>query len=71
MFFMDGRMSLGRLIARDDFADFNLAAADAISGAAIKPLVLCCRDNGDGDFADASRAAIASGKPYLIDANTI
>jgi len=37
---MAGRMPLDRLIARYDFADFNLAAADAISGAAIKPPVL-------------------------------
>jgi hypothetical protein len=37
---MAGRTPLDRLIARYDFADFNLAAADAISGAAIKPLVL-------------------------------
>jgi hypothetical protein len=29
-----------RLIARYDFADFNRAAADATSGAAIKPVVL-------------------------------
>jgi hypothetical protein len=33
-------MPLDRLTSRFDFADFNLAAADAISGAAIKPLVL-------------------------------
>ena len=38
--FMAGRMPLDRLIARYDFADFNRAAADATSGAAIKPLVL-------------------------------
>jgi hypothetical protein len=37
---MAGRTPLDRLIARYDFADFNVAAADAISGAAIKPLVL-------------------------------
>jgi hypothetical protein len=37
---MAGRMPLDRRIARYDFADFNLAAADAISGAAIKPRVL-------------------------------
>jgi hypothetical protein len=35
---MAGRTPLDRLITRYDFADFNLAAADAISGAAIKPL---------------------------------
>jgi hypothetical protein len=33
-------MPLDRLSARYHFADFNLAAADTISGAAIKPLVL-------------------------------
>jgi hypothetical protein len=33
-------MPLDRLIARYDFADFNLPTADAISSAAIKPLVL-------------------------------
>jgi len=38
--FMAGRMPLDRLIARYDFADFNRAAADTTSGAAIKPLVL-------------------------------
>ena len=38
--FITGRMPLDRFIARYDFDDFNLAAADAISGAAIKPLVL-------------------------------
>ena len=37
---MAGRMPFDRLIARYDFADFNLAAADATSGAAMKPLVL-------------------------------
>jgi hypothetical protein len=31
---MAGRMPLDRIIARDDFADFNFAAADGISGAA-------------------------------------
>jgi hypothetical protein len=38
--FMAGRMPLNRLIARYDFAAFSLAAADAISGAAIKPLAV-------------------------------
>jgi aryl-alcohol dehydrogenase len=38
--FMAGRMPLDRLIARYDFADFCRAAADATSGAVIKPLVL-------------------------------
>ena len=33
-------MPLDRLIPRDDFADFKLAAADATSGATMKPLVL-------------------------------
>jgi hypothetical protein len=33
-------MPLDRLIARYDFADFDRAAADANSGAAIKPVVL-------------------------------
>jgi hypothetical protein len=33
-------MLLDRVIARYDFADFNLAAADATFGAAISPLVL-------------------------------
>ena len=37
--FMVGRMPPDRLIARYDFADFNRAAADATSRAAIKPLV--------------------------------
>jgi hypothetical protein len=37
---MAGRMPFDRLIARYDFADFNIAAADAISGGVIKPLVL-------------------------------
>ena len=35
--FMAGRMPLDRLVTRYDFADINRAAADAISGAAIKP----------------------------------
>jgi hypothetical protein len=48
-------MPFDRLIARDDFSEFNCAAADATSGAAIK-LVCCCRsDNGGGGFADAFR----------------
>jgi Zn-dependent alcohol dehydrogenase len=38
--FVPDRMPLDRLIARLDFADFNSAAADATSGAAIKPVVL-------------------------------
>ena len=38
--FMVGRMPPDRLIARYDFADFNRAAADATSGAAIKPLAV-------------------------------
>jgi aryl-alcohol dehydrogenase len=38
--FMAGRMPLDRLITRYDFADINRAAADAISGAAIKPVLL-------------------------------
>jgi Zn-dependent alcohol dehydrogenase len=33
-------MPLDRLITRYDFADINGAAADAISGAAIKPVLL-------------------------------
>jgi aryl-alcohol dehydrogenase len=37
---MAGRMPLDRLMQRYRFADFNRAAADATSGAAIKPLVL-------------------------------
>jgi hypothetical protein len=37
---MAGRMPFDRLSARYDFADFNIAAADAISGGVIKPLVL-------------------------------
>jgi hypothetical protein len=37
---MAGRMALDRLIMRYDFADINRAAADAISGAAIKPVLL-------------------------------
>ena len=38
--FMEGKMPLDRLITRYDFADINLAAADATSGAAIKPVLL-------------------------------
>jgi aryl-alcohol dehydrogenase len=38
--FMAGRMPLDRLITRYDFADINRAAADAISGATIKPVLL-------------------------------
>jgi hypothetical protein len=64
-------MPFDRLIARDDFAEFNWAAADAPSGAPIKPMCCCRSDNGAGDFADASRAAIAGGKPYLSDANML
>jgi hypothetical protein len=37
---MAGRMPLDVFIARYDFADFNRAAADATSGAAVKPVVL-------------------------------
>jgi hypothetical protein len=69
--FMAGRMPLDRLIARYGFANFNRAAADVTSGAAIKALVLLPSDNGGGDFADAFRTVIVSRKPYLIDANTI
>ena len=39
-FFVAGRMPLDRLITRYDFADINRAAADAISGMAIKPVLL-------------------------------
>jgi hypothetical protein len=39
-FFFAGRMPLDAFIARYDFADFNRTAADATSGAAIKPVVL-------------------------------
>jgi aryl-alcohol dehydrogenase len=38
--FMAGRMPLDRLITRYDFEDINRAAADATSGAAIKPVLL-------------------------------
>jgi aryl-alcohol dehydrogenase len=38
--FMAGRMPLDRLITRYDFAEVNRAAADATSGAAIKPVLL-------------------------------
>jgi len=38
--FMAGRMPLDQLITRYDFADINRAAADATSGAAIKPVLL-------------------------------
>jgi aryl-alcohol dehydrogenase len=38
--FMAGRMPLDRLITRYDLADINRAAADATSGAAIKPVPL-------------------------------
>ena len=38
--FMAGRMPLDRLITRCDFAGVNRAAADASSGAAIKPVLL-------------------------------
>jgi aryl-alcohol dehydrogenase len=34
------RMPLDRLITRYEFADINRAAADATSGAAIKPVLL-------------------------------
>ena len=38
--FMTGRMLLDRLIPRYDFADINRVAADATSGAGIKPVLL-------------------------------
>jgi aryl-alcohol dehydrogenase len=38
--FMEGKMPFDRLITRYDFADINRAAADATSGAAIKPVLL-------------------------------
>ena len=38
--FMAGRMPIDRLITRYDFAEINRAAADAASGAAIKPVLL-------------------------------
>src|SRR5260370_14291275 len=38
--FMAGRMPLDRFVTRYDFAEVNRAAADATSGAAIKPLLL-------------------------------
>src|SRR5436190_2984376 len=38
--FMDGRFPLDRLVTRYQFADINRAAADATSGAAIKPALL-------------------------------
>jgi hypothetical protein len=65
---MAGRMPLDRLIARDDSTDFKLAAVDAISGAATKPLCCCRSNSGAGDFANTFRAAVASRKPYLIEA---
>ena len=37
---MAGRMPLDRLITRYDFAEVNRAAADATSGAAIKPVLV-------------------------------
>jgi aryl-alcohol dehydrogenase len=37
--FIAGRMALDRLVTRYDFADINRAAADAFSGAAIKPVL--------------------------------
>jgi len=37
--FMEGKMPLDRLITRYDFADINRAAADATSGATIKPVL--------------------------------
>jgi hypothetical protein len=60
---------LDRLIVRYDFADFNHAAADAASGAAIKPVVLFPQRQRPWRFADAFMVAIASRNPYLIDAN--
>jgi aryl-alcohol dehydrogenase len=38
--FMAGRMRLDRFVTRYDFADINRAAAEAISGAVIKPVLL-------------------------------
>jgi len=38
--FVAGRMPLDRLIKRYDFAEINGAAADATSGATIKPVLL-------------------------------
>lgn len=38
--FMAGEMPLDRLVTRYDFADINRAAADATSGATIKPVLL-------------------------------
>ena len=38
--FMAGRMPLDRLVTRYDFAEVNRAAADATSGAAIKPVLV-------------------------------
>ena len=37
--FMDGRFPLDRLVTRYEFADINRAAAEATSGAAIKPIL--------------------------------
>jgi aryl-alcohol dehydrogenase len=37
--FMDGRFPLDRLITRYDLAEMNHAAADAASGATIKPVL--------------------------------
>src|ERR1044071_9699715 len=37
--FMEGRLPLDRLITRYDLADINRAAADAVSGATIKPVL--------------------------------
>jgi hypothetical protein len=36
-----------------------------------RPETSSFNDKGGGDFADAFRAAVASRKPYPIDANTI
>ena len=38
--FMAGRMRLDRFITRYDFADINRAAAEATSGAVIRPVLL-------------------------------
>ena len=38
--FMAGRMPLDRLIRRYDFGDINRAAAEATSGAVIRPVLL-------------------------------
>ena len=37
--FMEGRFPLNRIVTRYDLADINHAAADAASGATIKPVL--------------------------------